>query len=157
MLTAISQASLFGASCHQTNYAHFGEWTIGKTTLKDATGRCEPTTFANGASGMFCFGQRPASIGEQRANVDLYFGKNEPSAPLIELQYTINACKTEPVEGWLRTTLGQPKTSTNSRLTWETKAVLGLAELPNKEGNCKIRLFPPSERAEFSRLTAAAP
>lgn len=139
--------------CDRPEYAHFGEWTIGKTKLKDATGRCEPTTFASGARGVFCFGQRPAHIGDQRANVDLYFGKDEPSAPLIELQLSINACKTEPVEGWLRTTIGQPKTTSRDRLIWETTSMLALAELPNQEGNCKIRIFPPSERPEFDRLT----
>ena len=136
--------------------AHFGEWTIGKTTLKDASGRCVPTTFANGKAGVYCFGQRPATIAGQSATVDLYFATNTPDAPLIELQLTLAACKPEPVQGWLRTTLGGPKTSEGARMTWETPALLGLADVPAANGKCRLRFFPPSERAEFARLAAAA-
>lgn len=137
--------------------AHFGEWTIGKTTLQDATGRCEPTTFANGRAGVYCFGQRPATIAEQRATVDLYFATNTPDAPLIELQLTIAACKPEPVQGWLRSTLGKPRSFVGSRMTWESRAMLGLADVPTATGKCQLRFFPPSERGEFDQLTAAAP
>lgn len=137
--------------------AHFGEWTIGKTTLQDASGRCEPTTFANGKAGVYCFGQPPASLAGQRATVDLYFATNTPEAPLIELQLTIAACKPEPVQGWLRTTLGEPKTFVGSRMTWESSALLGLADVPNEAGKCRLRFFPPSERAEFGRLTTPTP
>jgi len=130
---------------------------VGKTTLKDAPGRCEPTDLPDGRKGTWCFMQPPVGVAGRPADVDLYFLGTEPSAPVIEIQLQVRGRDEEAQVGVVRqSNFGAPFEDTPRWAAWRNKHVYVIGELPSEPGRCLVRLLPRSEQAEFDRLKAQA-
>ena len=149
-------AAVLGAACKQEppEYAGIGPWRVTTTTLKNASGRCDPTDLPDGRKGTYCYLQPLLPIGEQAADVDLYFGGTEPTAPLIELQLKIKVCDPEASDMWLRSHFGAPFEAPPGKLFFRNRHLLLAAQLVPEGGRCTIRVFPLSEKAEFERVKA---
>jgi hypothetical protein len=142
------------ASCgdRQPEYSGVGQWSVTRTKLKDATGRCQPTDLPDGRAGTWCFRQPPFGIGKKSASVDLYFVGKEPTAPLIELQLNVRGCVEEDIEAWLRRNFGAPYETRDTRAYWRTPKMFLAAFLPQDPGRCVLRMLPLSEGAEIERI-----
>lgn len=154
MLGALALAAC-GSSAAEP--AGIGPWDVTKSTLADATGRCDPTDLDGGRKGMWCYLQPALKLGEQAAAVDLYFGGTAPTASLVEIQLQIKACKTEDAHAWMTQAFGNPAGFKGTRFWWEKRHVLIVAEMPGAASRCNIRVFPVSERATYDRVKAGEP
>ncbi len=153
---AIGVVAVAACDGGRSGYSGIGAYRVGKTTLKDAPGRCEPTDLPDGRKGTWCFMQPPVGVAGRPADVDLYFLGTEPSAPVIEIQLQVRGCDEEAVKSWLRTNFGAPFEDTPRWAAWRNKHVYVIGELPSEPGRCLVRLLPRSEQAEFDRLKAQA-
>ena len=140
----------------ETEYAGVGPWHVKKTTLADATGRCEPTDLPDGRKGTWCYAQPGLRLGDHAASVDLYFGGTTPDAKVIEIQLGFRGCRDDVLATWVTRTFGEPYEQVGSRRLMKNSAAFVVADLPASPGRCVVRLLPRSEAAEVERLKAAA-
>lgn len=143
--------ALLVACDRKADLAGIGPYHVKKLTLAKASGRCDPTDLPDGRKGMWCYGQPKLGIAGMNADVDLYFGSTEPTAPVIEIQFQIAGCKDERLLTWLRTNFGAPVEERGTRAVWEKPALYLIAELGPR---CLVRVLPASEKAEYERLRA---
>jgi hypothetical protein len=130
-----------------------GAWDVTKTTLADATGHCDRTELPDGRKGTWCYMQPSLSIGEQSAQVDLYFGGVDPTSPLIELQLKVPVCDVEKLEAWGRTSFGTPYARAGGRTLWKNRYLYAM--LAPDGSRCMLRVLPLSEAKEWERITRA--
>lgn len=161
-------AALAVAACGQRSReaAGLAGWNVGRAKLGDVKeGRCDPTDLPGGRKGVWCFGGPGVTMGRQPASVHLYFSDGSATgggvgssgnmaSPMIELQLRVRTCDVASVDRYLRDRLGVPAESRRGRSSWETRFLLAHARLPDTDGACLVRLFPPAERAEFDRVRA---
>jgi hypothetical protein len=153
LVVAVVMAAV-GCKSEPPEFAGLGPWRVTTTTLKDASGRCDPTDLPDGRKGSYRYLQPLLPIGKQAADVDLYFAGTEPTSPLIELQLKVKVCTPEATDTWLRTQFGAPFEARTGRLFFENRFLYLAAQLPGEGGRCLIRVFPKSEKAEFERVKA---
>lgn len=133
--------------------AGVGSWDVTRTHKKDATGRCEPTDLPDGRKGMWCYLQPAMKLGDQAAQVDLYFGGTADDAPLIEEQLKIAACDIDKLETWGRTSFGAPYQHGQGETFWKNRYAF-FALVPSGS-QCLVRVMPLSEQHEIDRIRAA--
>jgi hypothetical protein len=133
-------------------YDGIGIWKVSKTTLKDATGRCEPTDLPDGRKGSFCFGQTPIKLAGAMTEIDLYFDGTEPTSKLIEEQLKVRGCREEQTLAFLRRLFGQPSDTKGAKVFWQNRYVFVVATAPSEPAQCLIRLFPLSEKSEIEKM-----
>lgn len=155
-LAATALLFLPGCDRRDRSYAGIGTYQVGKTTLADASGRCEPTELPDGRKGTWCYLQPALTIASRPADVDLYFLGETPDAPMIELQLDVRGCEPDRLSLWLRERFGAPRTSTPTWSAWENRKLYLIAESPTDTSRCLIRVLPRSEQAEFERLRTKA-
>ncbi len=155
-LAATALLSLPGCDRRDRSYAGIGTYQVGKTTLADASGRCEPTELPDERKGTWCYLQPALTIASRPADVDLYFLGETPDAPMIELQLDVRGCEPDRLSLWLRERFGAPRTSTPTWSAWENRKLYLIAESPTDTSRCLIRVLPRSEQAEFERLRTKA-
>jgi len=157
-LAIAAALALAAVACKEESaeFAGVGPWSVTKTKLADATGRCDPTDLPDGRKGMYCYLQPLLPVAKQGADVDLYFGGTEPTAPLVELQLKVKICRPEPTETWLRSHFGAPFEIQGTRLYFKNRYLYMAADLSGDQGHCLLRVFPLSEQAEFERVKAQA-
>jgi hypothetical protein len=135
-------------------FAGIGPWSVTKTTLADASGRCDPSDLPDGRKGSYCYLQPLLPVGKQAAEVDLYFAGTEKTSPLVELQLKVKICDAEATDLWLRTHFGAPFETRTARAFFQNSHLFLAAQLPGEGGRCMIRIFPKSEQAAFERVKA---
>lgn len=141
----------------KAEYSGIGPYSVRKTRLKDAPGRCEPTDLSDGRKATWCYANPPLSVGGKPADVDLYFLGTAPDAPLIELQLQVRGCKEAALGSWLRTSFGDPVEDHHGTwLLFSNRNVFVIGELPSDPGRCLVRVLPKSETAELERLRVKA-
>ena len=145
-----------GCGKDKAGYNGIGPYQVGKTTLKDARGRCDPTDLPDGRKGTWCYLQPELTVVGRPATVDLYFAGTEPSAPVIEIQLQVRGCKDDELTQWLRTHFGAPSEEHGAWIAWQSDRIYLIGELPSAPGRCLVRVLPRSERAEFERLRTKA-
>jgi hypothetical protein len=152
---AIAAAVLI-AACKSPppEYDGIGPWRVTRTTLKDATGNCQPTDLPGGRKGSYCFGQNPLKLGGSTTEVDLYFDGATPDARLIEAQYKVRGCREEPLLEALRKLFGSPTGTQGAKVFWKNRYVFVAAVAPTSPGQCLIRVLPLSETAEIANVQA---
>lgn len=155
-MVAALLASACGGCKQKTEFAGVGPWRIGKTHLRDATGRCQPEELPDGRKGTWCFGQTPLRLGGQDASIDLYFDGTEPDAKVIEIQLQFRGCHEEQLASWVRTNFGEPFETRGKRLFLRNSAAFVVADLPESPARCAVRLLPRSETGELERMRGAA-
>ena len=152
-LALVVLASLAGGACgREPEYDGIGNWRFGHTTLKDATGRCQPVDLNDGRQGTWCFGQQPSRIGGAKADIDLYFLGTEPAAKLIEVQLKVHGCREDELEHWLRVAFGPPIQTRATRGYWKNSFLWAAALMQSEPGRCLVHVLPLSENAEIARI-----
>lgn len=154
-LVALGALAVAACSSAPAQPAGVGEWDVTKTTLADASGRCDPTDLEDGRKGMWCSFQPALKVGEQAAAVDLYFGSTEPTSPVIEIQLQVKACRVEDFHAWMRTAFGNPLEFKGARFLWENRYLLIAADMPGSASRCIVRIFPRAEQAMYDRIKRA--
>jgi hypothetical protein len=154
---ALAAAALGAVACkaEPAEPAGVGAWDVTRSTLAEASGRCEPTDLPDGRKGTWCYMQPALEVGGQAAQVDLYFGGREPSSPLIELQLKVVACDSDKVDAWARTAFGTPTTGPGGA-TFFGNRYMNIALVRAPGSRCLVRIFPVSEQAEFERVKREA-
>jgi hypothetical protein len=147
--------ALAGCGAESSEPAGVGGWDVTRTTLADASGRCDPTDLEDGRKGMWCYLQPALKVGEQAAAIDLYFGGTAPTAPVVEIQLQVKACRSEDFDTWMRTSFGNPSERKGNRGLWQNRYLLISADLPGSASRCIVRIFPRSEQAMFERVKRA--
>jgi hypothetical protein len=137
-------------------YAGIGPYSVKRTKLKSALGRCEPTDLDDGRKATWCFANPQLHVAGRPAAVDLYFLGATPDAPLIEIQLQVRGCKEDALSLWLRKSFGEPVEDRGTWASWSNGSVFVIGELPSDPGRCMVRVLPRSEQAEFDRLRAKA-
>jgi len=141
-----------GCASPAPEYDGIGVWKVTRTTLKDATGRCEPTDLPDGRKGSYCFGQSPLKLAGAPTEIDLYFDGVEPTSKLIEEQLKVRGCREEPTLAFLRKLFGTPFGTKGAKVFWQNRFVFVAAIAPSDPGQCLIRVFPLSEIAEIQKI-----
>ena len=151
MKRALALAGLVACSAAPAEPAGVGSWDVTRTHKKDATGRCEPTDLPDGRKGTWCYLQPPLKLGDQSAQVDLYFGGTGDDAPLVEEQLKIAACDLDKLDTWGRTSFGAPMGHGDAGTFWKNR--YALVALVPVGSQCLVRVLPLSEQAEFDRIS----
>lgn len=112
-----------------------GGFEIGKTQLGQLSGRCMP---ASEEPLMYCPGIAAVALGDQNANIDLYFGGKTTDATLVEILLDISSCRPEGLEAYLTSKLGQPVRRTEKRAFWTNEFVHISAALPAEPMRCEV-------------------
>lgn len=149
-------AALALAACgpDKPQYAGIGPYSVTRTRLKHAPGRCEPTDLPDGRKGTWCFANPQLGIAGKPADVDLYFLGTEPDAPLVELQLQVRGCREDALSLYLRKSFGDPAEDHGTWALWKNPNVVVIGLLPSEPARCLVRVFPHSEQAEIDRVKA---
>ena len=158
MTRAILVAAVALAACKspEPGYDGIGVWGVTRTTLKDATGRCEPTDLPGGRKGTWCFAQKAIKIAGATAEVDLYFDGTEPGAKLVEEQLKIRGCREEGLLTKLRELFGASFATKGPAVFWQNRYAFVAAIAPSEPGQCLVRVLPLSEKDEIAKIQAEA-
>lgn len=152
---ALAIPLLFLAGCERKKQpAGIGPYHVKRLTLGKAPGRCDPTDLPDGRKGMWCYALPSVTVAGMKSDVSLYFGSNDPAAPVIEIQLQVGGCKESALSSWIRTNFGAPIEDRAKKVFWENANVYVVGELPSEPGRCLVRVLPKSEQAEFERLRA---
>lgn len=129
-----------------------GDYHLGKTVEKDVKhGRCTPQD-----SGLnWCAHLPRLQVAEQAADVHLYFEGSEPTAKLVEILLSINACKSRPVQLQFEHELGPAQESVAGQLIWRSKAAVIVAQLDLPDGRCELNFVAPTDAKRIAELTEA--
>jgi hypothetical protein len=152
MLGVVGVVAVVAGCERKKQPAGIGPYHVKKLTLAKAPGRCDPTDLPDGRKGMWCYALPSLTIGGMKAEVGLYFGSTEPTAPVIEIQLQIAGCKEAPIASWIQTNFGKPFEQRPTKAFWENANVYVVGELPSEPGRCMVRVLPKSEKAELERL-----
>lgn len=155
----LAAAALVVAACKspKPEYDGLGVWKVTRTTLKDATGHCDPTDLPDGRKGSYCFMQQPLDIAGSTADVDLYFAGTDPNSQLIEEQLKLHGCREEPTLAFLSKLFGTPLATKGAKVFWQNHYVFVAAIAPSEPAQCLIRIFPLSEKSEIAKVQADSP
>ena len=146
--------ALAACGSHEPEYGGVGPWSVNETTLRRATGICEPTDLPDGRKGTWCFAQTPLKIAGSTTEVDLYFDGVLPDSKLIELQLKVRGCHEDQLETWMRQTYGIPFENRSRQAFWKNRYLYAAAFMPSKPGECLVRMLPLSEEKEWQRIHA---
>lgn len=132
-----------------------GTYMFGQTKRKDVgpEGRCLPPS-----DGIVqCIMQKSIVIGAQPGMTYLYFGSDDPQAPLLEVSVVIRGCQLDDAAKALETQLGAPsevKDEGKSRF-WRLKHMFVAARLPVKGGvECHVNFVDPKDTKRIEDLIA---
>lgn len=150
-LAAVAVVAVAACTSPPPEYDGIGTWKVTRTTLKDATGRCDPTDLPDGRKGSYCFGQTPIKLAGAATEIDLYFDGTAPESKLIEEQLKVRGCREEPTLAFLRKVFGTPLETKGAKVFWQNRYVFVVAIAPSDPGQCLIRVFPLSETAEIAK------
>ena len=127
-----------------------GKWVLLETQLKDAPGFCNPSEIT------FCSGNGAVPIGDQVANVGLYFRGPEPTSPLVEITLSIRRCQPGPLAAALTEVLGEPSVRKNDHYLWRGKHAFVAGAIPAPGRRCEISFVTPKDDKRVAELTAEA-
>lgn len=153
-LAIAAAVALAACKAEKPEYAGIGPYSVKRTKLKDAPGRCDPTDLPDGRKGTWCSLQPQLAIAGKPADVDLYFLGTEPGAPLIEEQVQVRGCQEDALLMYLRKNFGDPVEDHGTRVFWKNRAIYLIGIAPSEPGRCMVRVFPLSEAAEYERVKA---
>ncbi len=153
LAAVVSLGALAACKAAASEPSGIGSWDVTKTHRKDATGHCDRTDLPDGRKGTWCYMQPPVTVGEQPAQVDLYFAGTDDLAPLIELQLKVPACDIDKVDAWARTSFGTAMSRGGGRTVWKNRYMY-VVLIPDGS-RCLVRVLPLSEEKELQRITAA--
>jgi hypothetical protein len=150
---ALAAAAALVACDGHEDYNGIGIWKFGHSTRGDVkTGRCDPTTLADGRQATWCYLLPKYTIAKRIAEVSLYFGGSGDDAPLIEIQLQIVGCVEDDVVAWMRTNFGQQIDERAKRAYWENPYLWAAAMIPDEPGRCTLHFLPRSETSEIARI-----
>lgn len=148
--SVVAATALVAAGCRREAPVNgIGGFEVGKTQLGQVGGRCID---ASEAPLMFCPSMASVMLGEQRANIDLYFGDKKNDATLVEILLDVNACQPEALGTWLSSTLGKPEQQTGARMFWSNEHAFIAAALPAEPGRCELNFVAAGDTARIDRL-----
>lgn len=130
-----------------------GGFEIGKTQLGSLSGRCIP---ASEEPLMVCPAIAAVPLGEQTANIDLYFEGKSTDSTLIEILLDVSFCRPEGIEAFLIHKLGQPKGRVGKRAFWSNDYVHISAALPAEPTRCEVNFVSVKDQARIDSLAKPA-
>lgn len=129
-----------------------GGFEIGKTQLGQLSGRCIP---ASEEPLMYCPGIASVALGNQSANIDLYFGDQRTDSTLVEILLDVSSCRHEELDAFLVSKLGEPIRRTGKRVFWSNEYVHVSAALPAEALRCEVNFVAASDRKRIEGLEKA--
>ena len=126
-----------------------GGFEIGKTQLGQLSGRCMP---ASEEPLMLCPSIASVGLGDQTANIDLYFGGKTTDATLVEILLDVSSCRPEGIEAYLVHRMGQPVRRTEKRAFWTNEYVHISAGLPVEPMRCEINFVSAKDTKRIESL-----
>jgi len=127
-----------------------GKWVLGKTTLAEAPGFCSPDTIT------FCSANGAVPIGNQVADVNLYFRGGEPDSPLVEIELAVRRCNHQDLVPALIDVLGEPNVRKQNHYIWKSGAAFIAGVIPAQARRCELSFVSPDDKKRVAELTAAA-
>lgn len=131
-----------------------GGFEIDKTQLGSLSGRC---INASEAPLMLCPGIASVMLDAQQANIDLYFGSDDASAPLSEILLDVPGCDPEALKGFLASRLGPAAGRDGARAFWQNEYVFISAALPAGPSRCEVNFVSLRDQARVKKLGGPAP
>lgn len=126
-----------------------GGFEIGKTQLGQLSGRCMP---ASEEPLMVCPGIASVGLGDQTANIDLYFAGKTTDSTLVEILLDISSCRPEGLEAYLVSKMGQPIRRTGKRAFWTNEYVHISAALPAEPMRCEVNFVSVKDTKRIENL-----
>jgi hypothetical protein len=135
-------------ACHRpkAEINGLGPWILGKTTLQDAGGFCNPGQVT------FCSHAGTFPLGQQQGDVNLYFRGQEPSAPLIEIELTVRRCDAPSVVESLTGVLGAPTETNGEHRFWSGKAAFVSVHAPTATRGCEVSFVTVDDADRIAEL-----
>jgi hypothetical protein len=130
-----------------------GGFEIGKTQLGQLSGRCMP---ASEEPLMLCPSVASVGLGDQTANIDLYFGGKTTDATLIEILLDVSSCRPEGLEAYLTSRMGPPVRRTEKRAFWTNEYVHISAGLPVEPMRCEVNFVSVKDAKRIESLEKIA-
>ncbi|WP_428261152.1 hypothetical protein [Haliangium sp.] len=152
-LLAVAVASASGCK-REAPVNGIGGFEIDKTQLGSLSGRCID---ASEEPLMLCPSIASVMLGEQRANIDLYFGGKEADDTLVEILLDVGGCRPEALEAFLSERLGEPVARTESRVLWQNDYILMSAAVPAGPSRCEVNFVSIHDRERVQRLGGTPP
>lgn len=126
-----------------------GGFELDETQLGALSGRCLP---ASEEPLMVCPGVASVALGEQNANIDLYFGGPETDARLREILLDVSNCAGDALEAYLSERMGEPHGRAGKRIFWSSEHSYVSAGLPIEGRRCEINFVSVGDEARIARL-----
>lgn len=153
-LGALLLALLATAGCRREAPINgIGGFEIGKTQLGQLSGRCMP---ASEEPLMYCPSVAAVALGDQNANIDLYFGGKTTDATLIEILLDVTFCRPEGLEAYLTSKLGEPVRRIGPRTFWSNEYVHISAALPAEPTRCEVNFVSVKDSKRLQGLEKEA-
>jgi hypothetical protein len=126
-----------------------GGFEIGKTQLGQLSGRCIP---ASEKPLMYCPGIASVGLGDQTANIDLYFGGESTDSTLVEILLDVSSCRHEELDAFLVSKVGEPIRRTGKRAFWSNEYVHISAALPADALRCEVNFVSETDTRRIENL-----
>lgn len=126
-----------------------GGFEVGKTQLGQLSGRCIPD---EQEPLMRCPLGIAAPLGEQKGDLELYFGGKNTDSTLVEILIDVLRCNPEQLEAYLVSILGQPGGRTAKRVWWVNEYVYISASVPAGGASCEVNFVAVTDKARIEAL-----
>lgn len=130
-----------------------GGFEIGKTQLGQLSGRCMPD---EQEPLMRCPLGITAPLGEQKGDMELYFGGKNTDSTLVEILLDVTRCDPANLEAYLTSVLGQPGGRTEKRVWWMNEYVYISALVPAGKSACEVNFVSVTDTERIQVLGGQA-
>ena len=149
-LVALAVTSIFGCGRKEPEINGIGQWVLLKTQMREAPGFCNPDEIT------FCSSNGAVPIGDQAADVGLYFQGSEPTAPLVEIGLSVRRCDPDKLARALIEVLGEPNVRKHNHYLWRGELALVAGQMPSTGRRCEVSFVTTKDKKRVAELTAAA-
>jgi len=150
--TAVALALCCAVSCSRkkAEINGIGKWVLLETQLREAPGFCNPDEIS------FCSNNGMVPIGDQPADVGLYFQGPEPTAPLVEISLSVRRCDPDKLARALIEVLGEPHVRKNKHYIWRGELAFVVGAIPSSGRRCEVSFVSTKDQKRVAELTAEA-
>jgi hypothetical protein len=149
VVLAVVLAALAGGCRREAPINGIGGFEVGKTQLGQLSGRCIPD---EQEPLMRCPLGIAAPLGEQKGDLELYFGGKNTDSTLVEILIDVLRCEPDKLEAYLVSILGQPAGRTAKRVWWANEYVYISAAVAPDASSCEVNFVSVTDKARIETL-----
>jgi hypothetical protein len=153
VVVAMVLAALVAGCRREAPINGIGGFEIGKTQLGQLSGRCMPD---EQEPLMRCPIGVSAPLGDQKGEIELYFGGKNTESPLIEILLDVMRCRPADLEAYLVSVLGQPGGRTARRVWWVNEYVYISASVLGGATSCEVNFVAVTDKERIEALGGQA-